>query len=313
MLIRQNQQRVAILLSTFNGEFFLDEQLESLLNQTHKDWILYWRDDGSHDNTRAVMADFALRAGQGRCVELAGPSRNLGSAVSFHALLAAVTSSLAADDMVAFADQDDVWLPGKLARGLAAFATVPPTLPALYCARQVLVDARLNRIGLSAIAAHGGFPASLTQNVATGCTMMLNGAAARQVAASRPPTVTQHDWWCYLLVTAAGGVLLQDPEPVILYRQHAGNAVGAPSSVLRRGMAAMKRGPHAFMAVLRQNVASLLAQPAVLTEQAMAELQVLDRALRGGRLRRFSALRLRGLVRQTWIETVVFRAWFIFG
>jgi hypothetical protein len=314
MLMRHQDQRVAILLSTFNGAHFLREQLDSLLNQTHQNWTLYWRDDRSHDDTRAVIAEFASRAGQGRCVEMPGEPVNIGPAASFHFLLRAVSNALSQSDAVAFADQDDVWLPNKLERGVAALAQVPQPIPALYCARQILVDAQLNRIGVSALASHqGGFPAALTQNVATGCTVMLNSKAARLVADSVPSTATQHDWWCYLVVTAAGGRLIQDPEPVILYRQHSGNAVGAPRSTVHRAVGVLKRGPQAFMTVLRQNVAALASQPDLLTQRAQNDVAMLDSALRGGLRRRLAALRLSGLVRQTWIETTVFRAWFILG
>jgi glycosyltransferase involved in cell wall biosynthesis len=281
MSTRPQDQRVAILLSSFNGVAFLHAQLESLLSQTHQDWVLYWRDDGSRDSSRAVLVEFAATAGQGRCVEVPGQPGNVGPAASFHALLREVSADLTPDNAVAFADQDDVWLPNKLERGLRALAGVPSDCPALYCARQILVDSRLNRIGLSVLASHdGAFPAALTQNVATGCTVMLNSRAAWLVAASNPSTATQHDWWCYLMVTAAGGRLIQDPEPVILYRQHGGNAVGAPRSMAHRAVGVLKRGRQAFMGVLR---------------------------------RRLSALRLAGLVRQTWVETMVFRAWFILG
>jgi hypothetical protein len=314
MLFRPPEQRVAILLSTFNGARFLHAQLESLLQQTHEHWVLYWRDDGSGDHTIDVMAEFAARAGQGRCVELPGPRCNLGPAASFHSLLRAVADGLGADDVVAFADQDDVWLPNKLQRGLDALAAVRPDEPVLYCARQILVDAELNPIGESALASgEVGFPASLTQNVATGCTVMLNRCAARLVASSTPSPATMHDWWCYLVVTAAGGRLLQDPEPVVLYRQHGGNIVGAPASLAARGVAALRRGPKLFMSVLRQNVTALMAQPQLMTAQAREEVAQIDAALRCGGPRRMKAFRIAGLVRQTWIETMVFRCWFMLG
>ncbi len=314
MLNRPRDQRVAICLSTFNGESFLREQLESLLAQTHEHWVLYWRDDGSTDQTRAVMDDFAERAGQGRCVEMPGPPGNLGPAASFQSLLRSVAGDLAGDDVVAFADQDDVWFPNKLERGIASLSGVPNREPALYCARQVLVDADLKQIGLSAtLGQSSGFPQALTQNIATGCTVMLNAAAARLVAASVPSPATLHDWWCYLVVTGAGGRLLQDPEPVIFYRQHGRNAVGAPPSMFKRGVAAMRRGPGLFMAVLRQNVGALAAQPQLLTDHARRDVLALNAALNGGFWHRVKALRIGGMVRQTWIETMVFRAWFILG
>jgi hypothetical protein len=306
--------RIAILLSTFNGEAFLREQLDSLLAQTHGNWVLYWRDDGSRDGTLAILDAFARRAGQGRCVRIDMSDRQLGPTSSFLTLLRAVHDSLGNGDTVAFADQDDVWLPEKLARGLSALSAVSATIPALYCARQVLVDAKLHRIGYSGgHARHARFPASLTQNVATGCTVMLNRAAAALVACSQPSPASLHDWWCYLVVTASGGRVLQDEEPVVLYRQHPGNLVGAPKSMARRAVAALRRGPGVFMTVLRQHVAALAAQPELLTEEARADIFRLQSALNGGVLARLRALRTPGLYRQTWPETLLFRWWFLTG
>ena len=88
---------------------------------------------------------------------------------------------------------------------------------------------------------------ALTQNVATGCTVMLNRAAADLIAASRAPGATLHDWWSYLMVSAAGGRVLFDAAPVVLYRQHEANALGAPASFPQRALAALRRGPATFM------------------------------------------------------------------
>lgn len=260
------------------------------------------------------MASFARRLGEGRCVEMPSVSANIGPAASFLSLLRDVTADLTEQDAIAFADQDDVWLPNKLERGLAALSNISAAEPALYCARQILVNAMLNQIGVSALPARKCvFPAALAQNVATGCTVMLNRAAARLVASSTPSPATVHDWWCYLLVTGAGGHLLQDPEPVILYRQHDANVVGAPASMLTRAVAALQRGPHVFMSVLRQHVAALAAQQNLLSEQARRDVAVVDSALNGGFFHKLAALRTVGLQRQTWIETLVFRCWFILG
>jgi glycosyltransferase involved in cell wall biosynthesis len=194
MPARSPEPRVILLLSTYNGEKYLDQQLESLLAQTHENWVLYWRDDGSTDRTVAIMEAFAARAGQGRCACIDLSRQRCGPTTSFLTLLTAAVEKLAASDAIAFVDQDDVWLPHKLARGLAALKTIPPDEPALYCAPQILVDAALRRIGVSGRAPRGGaFPASLTQNIATGCTVMLNRAAAALVARSRPSPSTLHE------------------------------------------------------------------------------------------------------------------------
>lgn len=309
------EPRIAVLLAVYNGAAWLPDQLTSLQAQTHDNWVLYWRDDGSEDGSVAILQEFSQRAGQGRFVRVTSPGGRLGATGNFLALLRAVVVTLEPTGVVAFADQDDVWLPQKLARGMAALQNVPRGEPAIYCARQILVDSHLRQIGLSAPIPHAAtvFPAALTQNVATGCTVMLNAAAARLVAASEPSPATLHDWWAYLVVTAAGGRLLQDPEPVVLYRQHAQNLVGAPASMPRRAVAALRRGPSVFMGVLRSHVAALLAQPRLVSPGALRELQTLDRALKGSLWQRLRALFLPGLHRQTWQETLVFRCWFLFG
>jgi hypothetical protein len=304
-------RKVAILLSTFNGERFLREQLQSILAQTHREWILYWRDDGSTDGTVRLMRDFMSGAGAGRTVASEDCGR-IGVTHSFLSLLHLAIRNGA--DALAFADQDDVWLPEKLVLGLAALARVPDPTPALYCARQILVDEGLRWLGLSSNPHRlPGFPGALTQNIATGCTVMLNRAAADLVGSSQAPAATLHDWWCYLLVAAAGGELIVDETPVILYRQHPSNFVGAPFSAPRRALAALRRGPDMFMNVMRQHVAALMDQCELLSEPARQQLFAISRALEGNLPKRIAALRLPGFQRQTWSETMLFRLWFMSG
>jgi len=308
---RARMGRIAVLLSTYNGQRFLAGQLDSLRAQTHEDWVLYWRDDGSSDATPTILRAFLGDLPPGRVVALDDPGR-YGATESFLRLLRAAVRD--GHETLAFADQDDVWLSDKLARGGAALASVPTTVPALYFARQRLVDTELRPLGLSPpIRRPPGFPAALTQNLATGCTQMLNRAAAELVAASAAPAAANHDWWCYLLVAAAGGRLLHDATPTVLYRQHAGNTIGAPAGFFWRAMAALRRGSAAFKSVLRQNVAALADQPHLLAPSAREQVEVLADALRGGMLDRVRALRMPGLRRQTWPETLVFRLWFVLG
>jgi hypothetical protein len=196
-------------------------------------------------------------------------------------------------------------------RAYAALADLQDDVPALYCARQILVDAGLRRIGLSFHPrCEPNFPAALTQNIAVGCTMMLNSAAARLIVASAAPATTIHDWWSYIVVSAAGGRLLIDEQPVVLYRQHEGNMVGAPTSRHRRAYAALRRGPGAFMAIFRQHVAALSTH-ATLTPLARRDLGQIEAALQGSRRERLLVLTIRNLRRQTWHETLLFRLWFM--
>lgn len=309
---RRMTPRVAILLSTYNGATFLPEQLRSFTAQTHKNWILLWRDDGSSDDTVAIMETF-IASRQG-CMRVQNPAGRVGAAASFLSLLRSAHGMLHASDLVAFSDQDDVWLPCKLARGVAALSRIQEARPALYCARQVLVDRSLNRIGESPkILRDPAFPASLAQNIAVGCTVVLNSGAATLVAATLPLPVAYHDWWCYVLVTAAGGVCMHDDVTVILYRQHGGNAVGAPASALRRALAALWRGPTAFMALFRTHLAALMEHANLLPERARQDTIRLQSAMQGSPVKRWATLRSLNLQRQSWSETCIFYLWFILG
>ncbi len=301
---------VCIALSTHNGSAFLNEQLASILGQSHGDWTLLWRDDGSSDRTPAMLRGFAEAAGAGRVIDANDARGRLGITGSYMALLRRVPPG----QILAFADQDDVWLERKLARGVAALARVDPARPALYCARQILVDAAGRSLGQSArMTGLTGFPQSLTQNIATGCTVMLNPPAVRLLTAMRAPERTHHDWWSYLVVTAAGGEVIFDNEATVHYRQHPGNAVGARLSFWPRAVAALRRGPGVFMASFRAHVAALEDQHDLLDPQAQEALAVISAGLRGGLRPRLTALGLPGFCRQAFAETQLFRLWFLLG
>ena len=302
--------QVAILLSTFNGAAYLADQLASFDAQDAVPWTLYWRDDGSSDGSVAMLEAF----GGGRAVVRIDAGPHLGVTSSYMALLRRAVADGARQ--VAFADQDDVWLPHKLARSLERLADEAG--PALYCSRQLLVDAALRPLGLSEpIHVAPGLGPALTQNIATGCTVMLNQAAAALVARSAPPSCSLHDWWSYLLITAAGGRVIADEEPTVRYRQHARNAVGAPRSRRRRALAALRRGPGTFMNVMRAHVGALTAQPALLSPAGARVVTAVAASLaarRGaGVAERLRVMRRFGLLRQTRAETWLFRCWFLLG
>jgi hypothetical protein len=301
---------VAILLSTRNGAAFLGEQLDSLLSQSHTGWQIYWRDDGSDDATPGMMREFAGGAGSGRVVDMNDNAGHVGITESFLSLLRRAPRGR----VIAFADQDDVWLPHKLERGVAALETLPRGKAGLYCARQKLVGADLAPIRTSApMRGEPGFPQSMTQNIATGCTVMLNPDAAALIAGAQEPPGTLHDWWAYVLVSAAGGAVVADQEPTVLYRQHAHNAVGVPLSPGRRALAALRRGPHVFMRTFRAHMNALNAQAELLSPEARQALGLITDGLHDGWNLRLRALRHPGLRRQSWAETQLFRLWFMLG
>src|SRR5580658_6386638 len=256
---------VAILLSTFNGERYLGEQLHSYIAQTHDNWRLYWRDDGSSDDSTGLVAAFASGPGDGRCICLPKAGQ-LHPTASFLTLLRMALQGGAS--YFAFSDQDDVWLPEKLAHAVTGLGDVTDDRPALcFCAR-TLVDSTLRPIAqVRALRRPPGFPAALTQNVIPGCCMVLNRAAAELIDAMDAPDKTWHDWWCYLVVSAREGLVISGDAPDILYRQHPANVVGEARGFWRRAVRAIRRGREPFMTIFRCHVAALLARPGLLSDR----------------------------------------------
>jgi glycosyltransferase involved in cell wall biosynthesis len=306
-----NEPSVAILLSTFNGERYLEDQLRSYTAQTHGNWQLYWRDDGSTDDSTTVMTAFGMGPGWGRCVHLPKDGK-LRATGSFLTLLGMALRGDAS--FFAFSDQDDVWLPEKLAHAVAALSQVTADRPALYFCARTPVDRSLRPIGHSpALRRPPGFPAALTQNVIPGCCMTLNRAAAELVDAAEAPDHTWHDWWCYLVVSAREGVVIRGDSPDILYRQHDRNLIGEPRKFWHRSAAAVRRGRDPFLTMFWGHVAALQAYPDHLPDRTRQMLATIVEASQGGMLARAKALFIPGLVRQTWLETLLFRLWFLLG
>ncbi|MDE8347184.1 MAG: glycosyltransferase [Acidocella sp.] len=300
---------VTIILSTFNGQNFLRAQLTSLLTQSHENWTLFWRDDGSTDDTVAIMQEFAASLPAGRCVQSSGSGVHLGAAPSFLALLreAAARSQSA----IAFADQDDVWLPEKLANAMAWLAGNNDT-PALYCARQFLVNETLQNLRLSVN--HNpvpGFPACLTQNIANGNTLVINARAASLIAIITPPAGTVHDWWSYIVVSACGGHIYFDEEPQLLYRLHKRNLMGTARPLPARALAALRRGPKIFMTMMRRHTEALAGNPGLLPLASRRQVKLIQSALDGSPPGRFRALSIKNFRRRTALENLLFGYWFL--
>lgn len=231
---------------------------------------------------------------------------------SFLALLRLALGGPAA--FFAFSDQDDVWLPEKLAHAVAALADLPQGHPGLYFCARALVDDKLTPIGqVLAPRRPPGFPAALTQNLVPGCCMMLNRAAADLIDASPVPEGTWHDWWAYVVVAAHGGTVIAGNTPDILYRQHSANLVGEPPGFWSRTLGAARRGRTPFMTIFWRHITTLQAGAASLPDKTRETLTLIQRTNQGGFLARLRVLRLPGFVRQTSAETLLFRLWFLLG
>ncbi|NUB46527.1 glycosyltransferase [Fertoebacter nigrum] len=299
-------RHVTILLCTLNGAAFLREQLASYLRQTHGNWSLWVSDDGSTDGTGDILAAFARDHGRANGGAhdirlLRGPGRG-GSAANFLSLLGHPDLP---PGLVALSDQDDIWLPGKLARALRCIPAGAAE-PVIYSAQSFYIDGAGRRIGGSRPPPGAPvFATAMLQNVLAGHSMVLNAQALALVRAAGQPPVPFHDWWLTLLVTAAGGRAVLDRRRVLLYRQHGGNVMGAPGGLragLRRASLVLAQDYGTWVAA---NARALQAAAPLLPAPQRATVAAFLAAPRRAGPGRIALLRRLGLRRQGWRATAV--------
>jgi len=221
-----------VLMGVYNGERYISRQIDSIRAQTDSDWQLLVRDDGSSDATRTLVGREARRDPR---IELArAEGYHLGVVGNFSELMQRATAG--DQPYIAFCDQDDVWSAQKLARQTAAMAELERVhgrhCPLLVHSDLSLVGQDLEPLQPSLMRCHlirrPEAPAALTllmQNHVVGCTMLMNRALLT-LATPLPEGVYMHDWWVALCARFTG-VTQYLPEPLVAYRQHHGNQVGA--------------------------------------------------------------------------------------
>ncbi|MEO5732797.1 MAG: glycosyltransferase [Rubrivivax sp.] len=138
--------KVAILLCTMQAQHFLAHQLNSIAIQGHPSWAIWASDDGSDDHTHAILEYYQSHWGSDRLSIHEGPA--VGSTANFLSLTCRADIDA---DHFAYADQDDIWEADKLERAVAWLQTIPEDVPALYGSRTLLVDARNQHLGYSAL------------------------------------------------------------------------------------------------------------------------------------------------------------------
>ena len=291
---------VDIILATHNGAAHLEAQLASLQAQTHRNWRLIARDDGSRDGTREILARFAETETRATVVASDDVVSGSGPVAAFAAALAHSDAPY-----FMFCDQDDVWLPEKTATLLAALRAVEGGgAPCLAHSDMQVVDADLNLIAPSFWARRrlnaetATATSLLLRNVVTGCAMMGN-AALREVMQPVPDAAMMHDWWA-ALITAHLGRIAPVAAPTVLYRRHDRNVTGfgATGGVVREAARfALAEGfdlsaQRAYLASLQAQaraVAPLVGERSVAAEFAETSSQ--------GFLRRKTFLARHGLIR----------------
>ena len=210
-----NIPKVTVLLATFNGARFLDDQLTSLNEQQDVDVEVFANDDGSTDGTMELLEIWKSKG----LIASISESNGLGSTKAFLRLLQECEKK----PYVAFCDQDDIWEPHKLA---IQIQHCKGDLPTLVFSRRKFIDSSGKSIGIShSLKKSPSFGNALIENIAPGNTVLLNSPAVKIVNAFISPEIAHYDSWILLLISAFGECKYIS-EPLIQYRIHGNNQVG---------------------------------------------------------------------------------------
>lgn len=212
-------EKVCVLMSTYNGEKYIEDQINSILAQKNVEVYLLIRDDGSNDQTKEIIQRYAQISE--RVDVILG--ENYGAARSFIELLSIVSKEY---KYYAFADQDDYWLEDKLFVAIERIKK-DEGIPCLYHSRQILVDKNRNYLKISGHYIERGYTAFPCDNNVTGCTVVFNNCLMGRLKKYKPQKVIMHDGWVKDVALLTGGKIFFDETPHIEYRQHDNNCVGA--------------------------------------------------------------------------------------
>lgn len=220
--------KIAILMATYNGEKYICQQIDSILSQTCKDWELYIHDDGSTDNTIAAVESYVEKYPDK--VHLIDGKSTGGAKYNFFYLFSKVEAPY-----YMTCDQDDVWLEKKIELTYDKMLAIEDKadIPCLVYTELCVVDSELNTIAdtmseYQSLDCHKRtINQFILQNSVTGCTMMVNRALRdKMLRITDIDNTIMHDWWAALVAAQFGKTAFID-EPMILYRQHGDNSLGA--------------------------------------------------------------------------------------
>ncbi len=207
----EENKKVLIIMSTYNGEKYLSEQLESLIKQTYKNIKIIIRDDGSKDNTINIIKDF--KKNNDNIVLIEG--ENKGFIKSFFELI-----NLAEDaDYYAYCDQDDVWMEDKIERAVEFLSKTNKNKPALYFSNSDYYDENMNYLATAEKNKVYNFRNSLVECVTQGMTMIINNKTRKLIKANNPQNSLYHDWWTYMICSGFGEIIY-DNKSLVKYRRH---------------------------------------------------------------------------------------------
>lgn len=216
---------VQVLMSTYNEEKYLKEQIESILAQKEVNINLLVRDDGSTDNTIQILENYK----KNKKLEWYTGER-LFSGRSFMNLL----ENCGDYEYYAFSDQDDIWKVQKINIAISKLQEISKDIPAVYFCNKEVIDANENYLKCKVKKYNNSFESAMIRNIATGCTMVMNKKLVEIINSYTPKYILMHDAWIYRVCLAINGVCIYDEKKYVKYRQHDSNVIGANYNIIKK-------------------------------------------------------------------------------
>ena len=288
---------IAILMCTYNGEKYLEEQLDSIEKQDYINWTLYVSDDGSKDKTLAILNRYKKRWGKNKIHIFKGPKVNFQTN-----FLSLINHKKINKDFYFLSDQDDIWMPHKITHTLLRIRKYNPKKPFLYCARTTYISHDNSKIlGKSELFQKpASFKNAIVQSIAGGNTMCFNASLKKISQEFSYKEIVSHDWWLYILNELSGGKTFYDRESTILYRQHPGSLIGNNTTFLAKikRLVMLIRGTYRHYNSLHLKALSEMSIPTNLKNDVL--ISQFDLYRDANLIKRMKMIRTLGIYRQTW-------------
>ena len=295
-------RKIAIILGFYEGYEFINKQLQSIFDQTHQNFIIFVTDDNSKDNF--AIEKLKINERNKKKIRVGFRNKNIGYAKNFLNALVSINDYF---DYYAFSDQDDIWHPEKLEKAIKSLEEYPDNQANLYGSRtQLIGKSEEIKLGKSIeFKKSPSFQNALTQNIFGGNTMVFNRNAFDLICSSNlDQKIIAHDWWCYQIISGAGGNVFYDKNIYLKYRQHNNNLIGSNISLKDKWLRFCKVVNGNFKIQNDHNLRAIINNQNLLTSSNLRTLTNFIKARKSCFLKRIYYFAKSGVFRQTLIGNI---------
>ena len=295
-------RKVAIILGFYDGYEFINRQLQSIFDQTHQNFIIFVTDDNSKDNFS--LEKLNINEINQKKIRIGFRNKNIGYAQNFLNALVSIDGYF---DYYAFSDQDDIWYREKLEKAINYLEEYPDNQANLYGSRTELIGASEDKkLGKSIeFKKSPSFQNALTQNIFGGNTMVFNRNAFNLICLSNiNQKIIAHDWWCYQIISGAGGNVFYDKNIYLKYRQHNNNLIGSNISFKDKWLRFCKVVNGNFKIQNDHNLKAIINNQNLLIKRNQIILTNFIKARKSNFLKRIFYFAKSGVYRQTLIGNI---------